>query len=87
MLQFVPISEDTNMHVTPNIFVIFEKMVFIAKTHIYNYNNPTKINVFLSHQPFCEDAIERIPKCTPFMNLPTINEIFLIAHWKLLDSS
>jgi hypothetical protein len=53
----------------------------------YSQNNPTKINVFLSHQPFCECGIEIIGKCIPFMNQPTIEKIFPIVHYKFLDAS
>jgi hypothetical protein len=51
----------------------------------YYGNNPIEINVFLSHQPICEFGIKRIPKCTSFMNLPPIDEIFLVPNYKFLD--
>ncbi len=50
---------------------------------IYFGNNPTKINVFLSHQPFCGGGIEGTTKYTPFTNLQTINEIFFYCSLQI----
>jgi hypothetical protein len=83
MLQFVLASEyNGTWWYTWHIVNNFKSNVVTCFS-----NNPTKINVFLLHQPCCEFRIKRIPKCTPFMNFPPIDEILPIVDYEFLDGS
>ncbi len=65
MLQFPLVIVNTNVHVTHNIFMIIETIVFVGRTYkpILAITQPRSMS-FLSHQLFCECGIEGICKCT-----------------------